>query len=358
LTLRVADLRYRYDDPAYLGLERRSPAGHGAHEMRALSQNVRLGERVLPRVHAILEQAVARLAVEVPVQGFVFASAEANAFCVSEDDGRRILVFLASSLIQLFDERELLFVFGHELGHAVLEHHLHPAVPPDGAPSPQRARVLELRRYAEFSADRAGWLASRDTDVTIGAMLKSASGLSAANLEVDVSAFLSQVDDLRTGGGDELILYATHPPLALRVRALLRAESALRGMLAGADHRAELAELDRMIQRDLDVAACGYDGRGAAERGRTAAFWRVAWVLCRDGEFSAADQELMTDAFGTDRVDALRRLLREATDMRAAVQRLEERMNTTRTEIAQAPSLVERVYEDCLERQRGRITGL
>lgn len=358
MSLDLAQARFRYDDAAALGLSLRAPGGREGVEMRALSQNVRIGERVLPRVHQALLEAAGRLAIGVPVQGFVFASADANAFCVTDDEPRRILVFVASSLVQMFDPDELLFVLGHELGHAMFEHHRHPTPQAPGPGTPVQPRVLELCRYAEFSADRAGWLAVRDTDVAVRAMLKSASGLSAAALEVDAGTFLSQVDELRTGGGDERILYSTHPPLALRARALLRAEASLRALIQGADVHSELHALDRMIQRELDTAACGYDGRGIAERGRTAAFWRMAWSLCRDGEFSLADQHLMEDAFGPDRVDALRRLLREAAGKREGVQKLEERMNASRTEIAQAPSLVERVYEDCLQRHRDRIAGL
>src|SRR5262245_29424831 len=237
--------------------------------------------------------AVRALCLEQPVSAFVLASPEANAHCLADREDRRILIFVTSTLVRQLSPMELRFLFGHELGHVLFGHFRYPPARPVNGDTQVPARVLELHRYAELSADRAGWLAAGDMDVAVRALLKIASGLWDDELDIDVSEFLGQVHELREGTGDETILYPTHPPLSLRARALLRAESILRAVVEGRDVGAELGDYDKLIQRDIDLAACGVAGTGIADRGRTAAFWRAALHLCRDGEFSRGDQTVL-----------------------------------------------------------------
>jgi len=327
-------------------------------ESRALAQNVRIGPRVLPRVHEALHAAAQAVGVAQPVAAFVYASAEANAQCMSEREDRRILVFVASSLIQQLAPQELLFLFGHELGHVLFRHFRYPPSRPAAEDVPVPARVLELHRYAELSADRAGWLAAGTMDVAVRALVKIASGLDEPDLDIDVSEFVGQIHELRDGDGDETILYATHPPLALRAAALLRAESMLRGIVEGQNTAAELGAYDELIRNDIDTAACGSARTGIADRGRTAAFWRAARELCRDGEFSRRAQDLMLAEFGGDRVEALRRLLRDAGTRQAASSQLEEKVTRSRADVDESPTLVERLYDEIMNRLRPEIPGL
>jgi len=358
LSLPLAALRFRFDDPGALGVAISANTGLGTVEIQALSQNVRVGPRVLPTLHTALLAAARSLGVNQPMTAFVLASPEANAHCLSDREDRRILMFVTSTLVRQLSPSELRFLFGHELGHVLFGHFRYPPARPTNAETPVPARVLELHQYAELSADRAGWLAAGDMEVAIRALLKIASGLGDDELEIDVSDFLDQAHELREGPGDETILFATHPPLNLRARALLRAESIMRAAIEGQSVDAELGECDRLIQRDIDLAACGVAGTGVAERGRIAAFWRAALHLCRDGEFSRGDQNTLLAEFGEDRVSALRRLLNEAGSRASALSKLQEKTDQSRAEIDRSPTLVERVYNEILARLRQHVADL
>ena len=66
----------------------------------------------------------------------------------------------SSSLLEAFNDSELLFVMGHELGHHVYDHHQIPiGYVLRGRQPPPADLALDLfawARYAEISAERAG----------------------------------------------------------------------------------------------------------------------------------------------------------------------------------------------------------
>jgi Zn-dependent protease with chaperone function len=65
----------------------------------------------------------------------------------------------SSALIEAFDDQELAFVVGHELGHHMFSHHEVPVSQLSRESQLEAGVVLELyawSRYAEISADRAG----------------------------------------------------------------------------------------------------------------------------------------------------------------------------------------------------------
>ena len=79
---------------------------------------------------------------------------------------------------------------------------------------------LRWRKKAEISADRVSVLASRDFRATATSLLKATFGLSERNLNLDVEALVNQVDEIR--GRPELMeeVFASHPLLPIRLKAV------------------------------------------------------------------------------------------------------------------------------------------
>ena len=77
---------------------------------------------------------------------------------------------------------------------------------------------LRWRKKAEISADRVAVLASRDFKATATALMRVTFGLSERNLNLDIEALISQVDEIR--GRPELIeeTFASHPLLPIRLQ--------------------------------------------------------------------------------------------------------------------------------------------
>ncbi len=213
-----------------------------------LSTSVRLSPQISPRLHKMAQHCGDVLGLSLPLELYAFSDPKYNAACFKPEDGRLYIMF-SSGILEAFDEKELLYVMGHEIGHHIYNHH---AVPIGyilrGKARPPADLALKLfawSRYAEFSADRAGAYCTNDLDSVARALFKLASGVSrfaAPNvdsmIEFDLNEFMSQVDDMVDDdahpgqGAPTQDWFSTHPFSPLRVKALAHFhESAL--MTAG-----------------------------------------------------------------------------------------------------------------------------
>ena len=201
---------------------------HGVRR-QLLATSLRLTPSMMPDVHATIAFCRERLGIEIPLEIYVYASADFNAAAVKPEEGR-LFILLSSSLLESFSEQERRFVIGHELGHHLYDHH---AIPVGyilrGGPRPRAGLALRLfawSRYAEISADRAGaWCAPDPHDVA-RALFRLSSGLRRPLQDVRIDEFLGQIEDLRLEhdvpgqGAPQHDWVATHPFSPLRLEAL------------------------------------------------------------------------------------------------------------------------------------------
>jgi hypothetical protein len=311
-----------------------------------LSQNVRVTEKVLPKLFRAARVVEERLGITQEITVFVYASPEINAYVSSDTTKNRIVVFVSSSLFTALTQDEWLVVLGHELGHHIFGHHRYP---PPRRPEPN-LRVLELKRAAEISADRTGFIACGDIDTTLRAMLKVSSGLDESLLDIDITDYMKQLSELREMDGAEWVFYTTHPPFPVRVRALLRCDSLLRDIQAGGDPSKLLTSIDADVARDLRACTSGRHGQRFEEEAISAAFWHAARVACRDGAFTAGEQAALAGEFGGERVQGLKRLLASAASKEEAMQLLEERTQRARSEVDRAPLMADERFREILDR--------
>lgn len=193
-----------------------------------LATSLRLTPSMMPDVHATIAACRERLGIEIPLEVYVYASADFNAAAVKPEEGR-LFILLSSSLLESFREQERRFVIGHELGHHLYDHHAIPvgyvlrgAQPPPGL----ALKLFAWSRYAEISADRAGaWCAPEPDDVA-RALFRLSSGLRRPLEDVRIDEFLGQIEDLQLEhdepgqGAPQHDWVATHPFSPLRLEAL------------------------------------------------------------------------------------------------------------------------------------------
>ena len=194
-----------------------------------LATSLRLTRSMSPKLHDMLTSCASTLQMDIPLEAFVYNSPQFNAACIKPEDGRLMLMF-SSSILEKFDEQELLFVMGHELGHHLFRHHDIPIGYLVNGQNPAPARLaLQLfawSRYAEISADRAGALCTADANSSARALFKLASGLTTNLIEINIDDFAAQADamDLETPRGKQTEAssdwFMTHPFTPLRVKAL------------------------------------------------------------------------------------------------------------------------------------------
>src|SRR5262249_5047353 len=121
----------------------------------------------------------------------------------------RPFIVLTSEIVEAFNNEELLFVIGHELGHIKCRHILYQMVGRMLLPLLEAAGSVTLGmgklasvglvsgfyewlRQAEFSGDRAGLLVCQDARVACTAIMKVGGGRTRLDAEMSVDLFLEQ----------------------------------------------------------------------------------------------------------------------------------------------------------------------
>ncbi|MEI7836627.1 MAG: M48 family metallopeptidase [Planctomycetota bacterium] len=143
-----------------------------------------------------------------------------NAYTVGADEP---IVAISASMVSLFDRDELLFAFGHELGHihaghvkyhtvgAILRSFGDSAIPGAGIAKfggdvAFGAALYAWSRRSEFTADRCGLLACQEREIALRALMKMAGYPPLFYSQMHVSSLVRQADAFR----DRIAADATH----------------------------------------------------------------------------------------------------------------------------------------------------
>jgi len=295
-------------------IEKQSEKGNLGVRRHLLSTSVRLSEPMARDLHKTAAECREKLALEIPLELYVFPSASYNAACVKPEDGQLFIMF-SSSILEAFTSQEIRFVMGHELGHHLFNHHDIPIghiMRGNSRPSPRLALTLtSWSRYAEISADRAGAHCADDLEAVAHSLFKLASGLSGQYAKFSVDEFLAQVDEMQLEDGQPgqgaptEDWFLTHPFSPLRVKALkLFHESEL--MSSGGT---DLHEMDLGVEGLMSLMEPSYlEGKtDTAEAMRRLLFAGAIAVANASGGISAQEIAVFEEFFGkaafTDKLD-------------------------------------------------------
>jgi Zn-dependent protease with chaperone function len=216
----------------------------------------KITRRMAPRLNALCEDVRQALEFEEPVEFFVRSDAGINcaAYPRLTEEGCH-LVMINSGVIERFDDDELRFVLGHELGHLISRnaelHRIMSFVFPPGSNVPLifHNKVEMWNKIAELSADRSGFIASPRLDKCVCAFFKMASGLDTKRIDFDPHAYLEEMDKvLEYFRTTPAAVRGTHPINPIRIKALQYfAESSLYKAIAEGRELEPDAELDARL---------------------------------------------------------------------------------------------------------------
>ena len=165
-----------------------------------LGNSVKVSERQLPELWASYDGV--RRILDMPGDYDLYVSATVlwNAVTIGS---KAPMIVLGSDLLERLSAGEQRTVIGHEMGHILSDHVLYitalnillsataSSLPVIGLPlRAVRAVLLEWRRAAELSCDRAATLAVRDPRIVCRTLMVLAGGLPADRLDLD--AFMAQ----------------------------------------------------------------------------------------------------------------------------------------------------------------------
>ncbi len=190
-----------------------------------LATKLKLTRFLSPRLFALLDEVQATLQFDAPIELFVSADAEVNAYACHSADETPHIIGLTSSLVERLSDTELRFVLGHEIGHLAYRHYraktLKAAFQDLEVPALLVRRLTTWGRLAELSADRAGFAAAKgELQAIVSTFFKIESGLGPEHVRFDIAAFLSQLAELQQTDRNSMVSHFSHPLTPIRVRAL------------------------------------------------------------------------------------------------------------------------------------------
>ncbi|PCJ59219.1 MAG: hypothetical protein COA79_11000 [Planctomycetota bacterium] len=208
-----------------------------ALRLGALASSVRVTPLQFRKIHLLFDEACQILNPDYTPELYIANDPFINAGAVGVDEP---FIMLNSSLISGFDDKEILAVIAHELGHCMSGHALYKtmlqiliklssymmAVPIGGMALQAIIVALnEWSRKSELSADRAGALVVQDPQICYELHMKMAGGGNVGDM--DINEFYKQAKEYEEGGTVVDSLYkilnligSTHPFNVLRLTEL------------------------------------------------------------------------------------------------------------------------------------------
>ncbi len=260
---------------------------------QVLGTCLKLSTGLSPRLFTLLEQVRAKLEYHEPLDLFVEADANINAYAIHAINRSPHTVVLTSSLIERMNDDELKFVIGHEIGHIQYQHcrskYIRSAIGgEDNMPRLLRRKLHIWGRLAELSADRAGFIAADSNLESItSAFFKLASGLGPEHLKFDISVFLQQLAELQDLDGSTVFCGFSHPITPVRVRALQLIKNVIGNIQAWKEMDEEVIKLSKL----MDLQAVGQ----VDKNGRDFVLAGGILVGAADDGFSAQEQEVLVE---------------------------------------------------------------
>lgn len=254
-----------------------------------------------PELSDALNVACERLGVSrSSVYAFVYSSHEPQAACYYTDTSR-CLIRLSSALANSMSVDELSFVFGHELGHFLLQHS---PVATDVASS----EYFVFQRAKEISADRVGLFACSGLETAILAFLKSASGLSSSHLNGSVLEYVKQIGNITNLDAGENP-FNTHPSMIVRANVLTQFSLGTGSESYDGISIQSVLECDRGIRDFLDSYVDADLRKQVSECQNDLKIWLAAVSVCRDGRFDQSEQKVFEDNFGIHLLEKMKAFL-------------------------------------------------
>ena len=191
-------------------------------------------EKMSPKLYHIFHDVKNKLNYKKNIDFYITNSAELNAFALTRSDDKDTdIININSALISMFDDDELRFVVGHEIGHLITRYARVVRLINFIFPDPEKvplilAHRIELwQKVSELTADRFGFIASPKVEKCVSGFFKMASGLSTDRIDFDYKAYLIDNEKILEYFTQNSNMF-THPVNPLRIKAIkLFSESSL-----------------------------------------------------------------------------------------------------------------------------------
>jgi Zn-dependent protease with chaperone function/uncharacterized tellurite resistance protein B-like protein len=292
-----------------------------ANRRRFLANALRVTGRIIPSIARLVRSVQEVVHFEgTEVEVYVNNDPRQNAAC-APCDSRGVFLLLTSGLIERLTERELLFVIGHEFGHALYGHHQLPVQgvlgQGPGLTAAQALKLMSWSRRAEISADRVGLLCCQELDAAAVSLIKLSCGLTESRITFNIDDYVSQMEDIQALSAsiqNTEDFFCSHPFSPLRVVALRYFwESKLFADLLGRTGTTSPANLDAAIGRLLGFMEPDTRPQRRNEAA-TCLLWGSYWVAAADGRIDELELQKIDTIAGPELATEAHDQVRRAAD--------------------------------------------
>jgi tellurite resistance protein len=282
---------------------------------RLMAQSLRLTESMAAAAYRVAHEAKRVLGVSGDLELYQRSGPE-NAGIHLVD--APILLEIQGSLVSRLDERALLGVFGHELGHFLAHGPTSPLNPTHALTAvlgdiDDKSLGITLSRLSmamELTADRVALLATQDLAAMLRLEMAVITGLASGELSWDTDAYLANCRELMEAElrDGKAARFGSHPEHNLRAYALwLFSETRTYQQLTGrGPGTRDLAEVDAVIARCFqdeairETVLLDYNLTGEPPQElHECALSAAVLVACVDGELADEEREAIEKQFAT-----------------------------------------------------------
>ncbi len=281
-----------------------------------LTSAIQIKKDLFPKIDNSINQVLENLNLDENFRFFITPdNAVANAYCTVLPKSDRADIVFTSRLIELFDEDEIKFVIGHEIGHYIYQHYLYPNSEKYSSNDIKYFNALNLRKSAEISCDRVGLLAIGDLERALKVMVKASSGLSSKHIQFNFNVFIEQLESLKKLQSNKFLMNSSHPSIFTRAQALMwfndsNTYSSIKKSKKIDKQGLEL--IDNRIEEQINLLVSKERDSVYNENINKCLFWSLIYLILEDNRFSPEEQIYLEEMFSKTKVQSLKNYLRSS----------------------------------------------
>jgi len=188
----------------------------------------KITKNLTPKLYKLTSEIKEKLEYEEDVDFYITNSPDINAYAVSKTNDRdKNFIVLNSSIIKDYDEDELKFIIGHEIGHLISGYaRLYKIIDfifPEGKEIPLifKNKILLWANLSELTADRYGFIASENFKKCISTFFKLSSGLDIKKFDFNYEIYLKNIENtIKKFNTKSILTGDVHPINPIRIKAI------------------------------------------------------------------------------------------------------------------------------------------
>jgi Zn-dependent protease with chaperone function/tellurite resistance protein len=189
-----------------------------------MRDHLKLDLKLSPKLKEVVHTCIEAMKIKTEIEVYMVNSLEVNAYCPPPTDDK-IYVCITSALLEKLAIPELCYVFGHEIGHAVMAHHTIPLQHllnnPQFQVTPEELlEIFAWKRSAEITCDRFGLICGQRFENAARGVFKIYYGLTEL-ADDSIFSYMQNFGDFNSSITiSPADFYSTHPFGPVRLLAL------------------------------------------------------------------------------------------------------------------------------------------